>query len=182
MATSSPTKPSQQYWIWWWFLISSLVVTWDIGYCYLRPRSMPGGDLAWIWAPYAKYIYGFEALETKNGFTNAQTTLNVIESLLNFWYCYLGAKHPLAVLIGFTSVVMTVSKTLLYWFQEYFCDYCSAGHNTLSDAFWFWMVPNVGEIWIVIPGYILYLFAQDLAGSLLVADRATRQVRNGKAH
>ncbi|KAG8896677.1 hypothetical protein FRC00_005521 [Tulasnella sp. 408] len=59
---------------------------------------------------------------------------------------------------------MTVSKTLLYWFQEYFCDYCSAGHNSLSDAFWFWMVPN------------------DLAGSLLVADRATRQVRNGKAH
>jgi hypothetical protein len=24
----------------------------DAAYCFMRPRSMPGGDLQWIWAPY----------------------------------------------------------------------------------------------------------------------------------
>lgn len=33
-----------------WFAVSSVVVLWDAGFCLLRPRSMPGGDLYWIWA------------------------------------------------------------------------------------------------------------------------------------
>lgn len=48
---------------------------------------MPGGSFHWpIWVPYElygriDYIYGFKALEAKNGFTAAQGMLNLIESL-----------------------------------------------------------------------------------------------------
>ena len=48
---------------------------------------MPGGSLHWpIWAPYelygqVDYIYGFKALEARNGFTAAQGLLNMIETL-----------------------------------------------------------------------------------------------------
>lgn len=39
-------------WIRVWLTLSSFVVLWDAGYCFNRPRSMRGGDLSWIWAPY----------------------------------------------------------------------------------------------------------------------------------
>lgn len=39
-------------WVRTWLLLSSLVVLWDAGYCFARPRSFRGGDLEWIWAPY----------------------------------------------------------------------------------------------------------------------------------
>ncbi|KAF8730059.1 hypothetical protein AX14_005753 [Amanita brunnescens Koide BX004] len=42
-------------WITLWFLISTLVVFWDAGYLFLRPRSMKGGDLHWIFEPYGLY-------------------------------------------------------------------------------------------------------------------------------
>jgi nicotinamide riboside transporter PnuC len=62
-------------------------VVWDTGYVLLRPYSMPGGSLHWpIWVPYelygrVDYVYGFKALEEKNGFTAAQGMLNLVETL-----------------------------------------------------------------------------------------------------
>jgi len=70
-----------------WLAISLPLVAWDTGYVLLRPYSMPGGSFHWpIWVPYElygriDYIYGFKALEAKNGFTAAQGMLNLIESL-----------------------------------------------------------------------------------------------------
>jgi len=141
---------------------------------------MPGGDLHWIWTPYARYtkidkIYGFEAVESKNGFTNAQSAMNVVETLLNFVYVYLGSAHYLAPLIGYTTASLTLAKTVLYGLQEYYCDYCSVGHNTLYDLVVFWIVPN--GMWIVVPTYIVYVLGGDLAKSLRIA----AQVKRGKA-
>lgn len=34
----------------------SLTAPLDAGYCFMRPRSLPGGDLSWIWKPY-KWVY-----------------------------------------------------------------------------------------------------------------------------
>lgn len=60
-------------WITFWFLLTAPVVLWDATYCFmryvgcvicavssqpterLRPRSMVGGDLHWIWEPYGLY-------------------------------------------------------------------------------------------------------------------------------
>jgi hypothetical protein len=107
---------------------------------------MSGGSLQWpIWVPYelyaqTDYIYGWKALEEKNGFTSAQGAMNVPETLLYCYYLYLvysqgtqpnvtrgGAKlaffaqryvggqpGALAVVIGFSAALMTFSKTLLY--------------------------------------------------------------------
>lgn len=47
-----------------------------------------------------------------------------------------------APLIGFAAISMTLSKTVLYWAQEYYCGFCSVGHNTWSDLVVYWIIPN----------------------------------------
>ncbi len=130
------------------------------------PRSMVGGDLHWIWEPYAiyqevDYIYGVEALKRGDGFTNAQckfrqfinaiylnstktALMNVIETLLNLYYVYLQhfVGSPSAPLVGLSTAVMTLSKTVLYWAQEYYCGGCAIGHNDWWTLLWFWIIPN----------------------------------------
>lgn len=138
-----------------WLLISLPLVLWDTGYVFLRPHSMPGGSFhAPIWTPYALYgtidhIYGWPAWEKHNGFTAAQASLNVVETVGYGVYLYLvwmygrevrakgrgapkamegkgrigelaqarsvaGRMGAWAVLIGFGTALMTVSKTVLY--------------------------------------------------------------------
>lgn len=134
-----------------WLFVSLPLVTWDTGYVLLRPLSMPGGKLHWpIWVPYdlygtVDYIYGSIAYNEKNGFTGAQSFMNVVETLFYVYYLYIlivhgrpskalgrgapktsaagflsqqryvdGRQGALAVLIGYSGAVMTVSKTALY--------------------------------------------------------------------
>ena len=97
---------------------------------------MAGGSLSSpIYTPYILYgkvdkLYGIEAWEEHNGFTAAQTALNLIETVGYSGYLYIAYMHGqgegfgrrtlaggwggLACLLGFTVAVMTVSKTLLY--------------------------------------------------------------------
>ena len=58
--------------------------------------------------------------------------LNIVETFMNLGYLYLAhiAATPVAPLLGFASAVMTLSKTVLYWAQEY---YCGGG---LKNAWW----------------------------------------------
>lgn len=63
-------------------------MTWDLCYMFTRPRSFPGGDLHWIWQPYALYgkvdkVYGREAWEKQEGWPTAQSFCNIIE--VCFW-------------------------------------------------------------------------------------------------
>ena len=107
--------------------------------------------------------------------------LNLVETALNvrcrtlenrgvnpyaqLYYVYLAnvLGSPSAPVIGFTSIVMTLSKvrdyfvfshscidklrcwtsqTVLYWLQEYYCGWCSVGHNSLPDLLLLWVLPN----------------------------------------
>lgn len=121
-----------------WMAVSLPLVAWDTGYVLLRPRSMPGGSLHWpLWVPYALYgevdhMYGIKQWSAGNGFTAAQGFVNLVETLMYVAYLWLwysrgvpaagaGAKKVLtgrtgglAVLIGFSAAIMTVSKTVLY--------------------------------------------------------------------
>ncbi|KAG8806096.1 hypothetical protein FRC19_007473, partial [Serendipita sp. 401] len=113
------------------------------------PHSFRGGKYHWIWKPYSLYqdidlIYGVEAYARGDGFTAAQSFLNIVESIVNFIYVYKAhiSKDPIAPLIGFTAATCSFSKTVLYWAQEYFCNYCAVGHNGLSTLFWLWVIPN----------------------------------------
>ncbi|KAI0714107.1 hypothetical protein C8Q72DRAFT_878670 [Fomitopsis betulina] len=159
-----------------WFAITIPVIFWDALYCFLRPRSMVGGDLHWIWKPYAlyqevDYIYGVKAYQEGDGFPNAQSLLNVVENGMNIGYLYLAHVKgtPSAALLGFASAVMTLSKTALYWLQEYYCSGCSIGHNTLQDLIVLWIIPN--GLWLLVPGHIVWRLGKDIKSALHVAER-----------
>lgn len=130
--THTPSTPTLL-----WLAVSLPLVAWDTGYMLMRPHTMPGGSLHWpLWVPYALYgevdhMYGFKQWNLRNPFAAAQSLLNAAETLLylvylGLWYAYgrqtaPGARRAvggrvggLAVLVGFSAAVMTVSKTVLY--------------------------------------------------------------------
>ncbi|TFY75562.1 hypothetical protein EWM64_g8448 [Hericium alpestre] len=177
--------PKTYTWISLWFLLTTPVILWDAFYCFFRPRSMVGGDLHWIWQPYSiyqeiDYVYGIKALEDNNGFTNAQSFLNLVETLMNVSYLYLAhvSGWQAASLVGYTGAVMTFSKTVLYWLQEYYCGGCSVGHNNLQDLLVYWVLPN--SLWLLLPGSIIYTLGRDIAASINTASRVSQKETNGK--
>lgn len=60
---------------------------------------MPGGKLhSPIWTPYAlygtiDYIYGWPAFNARNGFTAAQTVMNLVETAGYIYYLYIVYKY-----------------------------------------------------------------------------------------
>ncbi|KAN0118119.1 hypothetical protein V8E52_005380 [Russula decolorans] len=179
-------EPKTYKWISAWFLLTVPVIVWDAFYCLLRPRSMVGGDLHWIWEPYTiyqevDYVYGVKALQENNGFTSAQAALNLVETALNVFYLYLAhvVKYPAASVVGFASVTMTLSKTVLYWLQEYYCNFCAISHNDLKTVVVFWIIPN--GIWIVMPALIVFKLGKDIASSIDVAARESEKKASGKS-
>ncbi|KAL7943520.1 hypothetical protein V8C42DRAFT_329289 [Trichoderma barbatum] len=175
-----------------WLAISLPLVIWDTGYVLLRPLSMPGGSLHWpVWAPYKLYgevdhIYGFKAFHAGNGFTSAQGFLNAVETLFYLWYFSAwffsgkrtsgGAKvlggraGARATLIGFSAAVMTLSKTVLYWANEYYSGFDNIGHNPLQDLILLWIIPN--GAWLVGPTYMIWSIGSDLVSGLNPASRS----------
>jgi hypothetical protein len=128
----TPTTPTLL-----WLAVSLPLVLWDSGYILLRPHSMPGGALHRpLWVPYALYgevdhMYGFKQWHLRNGFAAAQSLMNLAETALYVAYLWLWHRHgrvvvpgrrravagragALALLLGFSAAVMTVSKTVLY--------------------------------------------------------------------
>ncbi|WVQ84840.1 uroporphyrinogen-III C-methyltransferase [Cryptococcus sp. DSM 104549] len=185
MATIPQRPPA---WVSYWMVFSSLIVTWDVGYCFFRPRSFTGGDLAWIWAPYnmvpysnVDYLYGWPALESGDGFTNAQALLNVSEILLALLYVYLrysgkSGYRPAAPLVGFAGALMTCSKTVLYFLQEWFCGWCNTGHNSAWNFWMVWVATN--GTWILMPGVVSVVLGRFIAASL-ARDEARQTVPAG---
>ena len=94
---------------------------------------MPDGKFqSPFFTPYAlygtvDYMYGWPAYNANNGFTAAQGSLNLLESIGYIVYLWIvwqkgegsrrilsGGWAGMAVLVGFAMSVMTVSKTVLY--------------------------------------------------------------------
>ncbi|KAK3940214.1 hypothetical protein QBC46DRAFT_314157 [Diplogelasinospora grovesii] len=185
-----------------WMAVSLPLVAWDTGYVLLRPASMPGGSLHWpLWTPYALYgevdhMYGFKQWNAGNGFTAAQGILNLIETLmylayLGLWYftarpgpttakgrrVLTGRPGALAVLLGFSAAVMTVSKTALYWLNEYYSGFDNIGHNNLTDLVLLWIIPN--GAWLVFPTLMIYYMGSEIVSGLTKAS-ATGPTRGAK--
>ncbi|KAK4234462.1 hypothetical protein C8A03DRAFT_18636 [Achaetomium macrosporum] len=159
-----------------WLAISLPLVAWDTAYMLLRPHSMPGGALHWpLWVPYKLYgevdhMYGFKQWHLRNGFAAAQSVMNAVETLLYLGYLWVwhrqgrevvpgrkkavsGRAGAVAVVLGFSAAVMTVSKTVLYWLNEYFSDFDNIGHNMLLDLVFLWIIPN--GAWLVFPSMLM---------------------------
>ncbi|KJR81400.1 uncharacterized protein SPSK_01235 [Sporothrix schenckii 1099-18] len=166
-----------------WMAISLPLVIWDTGYVLLRPLTMPGGSLHWpIWSPYALYgevdhIYGFKAWNAGNGFTAAQGVLNLIETTLYLAYVYVwwtrgqpvvaggrkglvGRPAAWAVTLVLSSAVMTLSKTVLYWLNEYFSGFDNIGQNDIYALIFLWIIPN--GLWLVFPTYMVYRIGSEV--------------------
>lgn len=88
---------------------------------------MAGGKWHTLWTPYALYqtidlVYGSAALARYDGFTAAQAILNLVENATNITYLILARRNsPIAVVVGFTAVLLTFWKTTLYWLMDYMC-------------------------------------------------------------
>ena len=68
-----------------------------------------------------------------------------METALGVAYVYLAhaSNWPGAPLIGFATATMTLSKTVLYWLQEYFSGTCTIGPDALGDM-----------LLLIAPGYV----------------------------
>ncbi|KAI9246260.1 hypothetical protein BDA99DRAFT_489919 [Phascolomyces articulosus] len=163
-------------WIKAWFVISSLLVLWDAGYCLLRPHSMEGGKWNLLWRPYILYgkvdkFYGIEAWNEEDGFTGAQAFMNLVETALNFVYLWMvsnSQKPGRTSLVGFSAVILTVAKTVLYWLVEFYSGMRHTGHNELFDYILLWIIPN--GAWIVVPSMIAIVLGKDLVNRLDTLD------------
>ncbi|OIW33180.1 hypothetical protein CONLIGDRAFT_163688 [Coniochaeta ligniaria NRRL 30616] len=165
-----------------WLAVSLPLVAWDTGYVLGRPHTMPGGSLHWpLWVPYELYgrvdhVYGSKAWDAGLGFTGAQGMMNLVETVLYAVYWGLwwrnkdgrgavgGRAGGLAVTVGFAASVMTFSKTVLYWLNEYYSGFDNIGHNSLSSLVWLWIIPN--GLWLVFPCYMIYALGGEIVDAL----------------
>lgn len=115
------------------------------------------------------HVYGFKQWDLGNGFTAAQGWLNAVETAMYLSYLWLwwrrggggggegegkggegsrqrrrvaGRDGALAVLVGFSAAVMTLSKTVLYWLNEAGSGFDNIGHNELFDLITLWIIPK----------------------------------------
>ncbi|GAA5996942.1 uncharacterized protein JCM10292_006100 [Rhodotorula paludigena] len=176
MNATGPPVYRPPLWVKTWFVVSTLLVAWDTGYVLLRPRSMKGGDLSALWAPYELYglvdkVYGPDAWASGYGFTSAQALMNIPESILNILFLVLSAREsPVAILVGFLAVVMTSWKTVLYWLIDQQSGWSYTGHNSLRDWIILFAIPN--GAWIVVPSILAVVFGMQIARSLRVGAKA----------
>ncbi|KAH9819380.1 hypothetical protein Tdes44962_MAKER05218, partial [Teratosphaeria destructans] len=187
-----------------WLLVSLPLVTWDMLYVLLRPHSMPGGALHKpLWTPYAlygtiDYVYGVKALEEGNGWTAAQTWVNVVETGVYFGREEAGrdgrgapGREKLEGWLGGwggrLGRARTVSGRLAGW-----C--VLLGFATANVTFWktvlYWLLEalngfaNIGHndastlfflwiipngLWLVFPAYMIYVFGQEILQGLEMA-------------
>ncbi|KAK5045481.1 hypothetical protein LTR84_009099 [Exophiala bonariae] len=140
------------------------------------------------------YVYGWPAWNSHDGFNAARGFLNLVETLLYLRYLWTvwkkstsaralfaarnvtefyggsartlvsGPEVAAAVLVLWSATVMTLSKSVLYWPQEYFGDYSHIGHNDWSTLTWIWVIPN--GFWLAFPTYMVYVLGLELVVGL----------------
>jgi hypothetical protein len=72
--------------------------------------------------------------------------VNMLEQIGGIAYLYLAhvAQSPAAPVVAFGTVISTLSKTVLYWAQEYYCGFCAIGHNGVPQLI----------LWVILNGYV----------------------------
>ncbi|KAF7719279.1 Uncharacterized protein PECM_007579 [Penicillium ucsense] len=94
---------------------------------------------------------------------NKQTTKGLLW-LLTGEKVVAGRTGAVALLVAFVASVMTLSKTMLYWLNEYFSDFANIGHNTAWDTIFLWIIPN--GLWIVFPAYSVVVLGEEILNAL----------------
>ncbi|RYP70355.1 hypothetical protein DL769_004981 [Monosporascus sp. CRB-8-3] len=120
--------------------------------------------LAYLWIYFARRrALGEEAGKgAGGGGGNKMTTTTRVVS---------GRPAAVAVLLTFSGAVMTLSKTVLYWLNEYFSGFDNIGHNSPRDLIFLWIIPNVG--WLIFPAYMIYVMGGEIVEGLTAASAET---------
>ena len=141
-------------WAFFWIILSSFIVMWDIGFVLNRPRSLPGGDLHFIWQPYSKYItIDYVYRDIDNEFGIAQSWMNIVEVALLYVGLLLYRSARAASLLSFlVSLLFTFSKTVLYALVETAANNANVAHNDWNTFIFLYILPNY--CWIVFPGIL----------------------------
>jgi hypothetical protein len=139
-------------WIIIWLIISMMIILWDSGFLFTRPDSFPGGSLAWLWVPYAKYITidtGYADLD--NDFLVAQQIMSLIEIIIDIVALYFNYKRKisLAILLIFSTLLLTGFKTILVFLLEAVSGFKHVGHNAVYDLIFLYILPN--SLWLIFP-------------------------------
>ncbi|KAH8793001.1 hypothetical protein F5882DRAFT_399177 [Hyaloscypha sp. PMI_1271] len=77
-----------------------------------------------------------------------------------------GHMGGLAVLVVYSAALMTLSKTVLYWLNEYYSGFENIGHNSFTDLLFLWIIPN--GAWIVLPTYMIYVSGSEILQGLAI--------------
>ncbi|KAI9692715.1 MAG: hypothetical protein M1820_009420 [Bogoriella megaspora] len=184
-----------------WLAVSLPLVAWDTGYVLMRPHTMPGGYLHKpiysLYGTYGKvdYIYGQKAWKAHNGFTAAQGTLNVVESLGYLVYLWIvskfgknvaekGKEVPKTVGLGWLGEGRAVSGRWAAW-----AVLIAFGTSlmTLSKTVLYWLnesysgFENIGHnttpdlifmwiipngLWLIFPAYMTYVYGLEILDGL----------------
>ncbi|KAL2871144.1 uncharacterized protein BJX67DRAFT_218348 [Aspergillus lucknowensis] len=123
---------------------------------------------AYLYYLWAVYRYGVPATSTSRGSSKPQQGPR---SAFIGGRVVAGRTGAIALLVAFSASVMTLSKTLLYWVQEYCSDFENIGHNDIWTLVIFWIIPN--GLWLVFPAYSLHILGEEIVSSL--ANGAPRQ-------
>jgi hypothetical protein len=152
------SRSSLPAWVVIWLLLSLPLIFWDIGFVLLRPHSMPGGELAFLWAPYEKYItVDLGYADVQNGFVRAQALVTCFEAaaaiaglVLSF-----GRRERLATLLVFSASLLTFAKTSLIFLIEIVTGGEHVGHNPPAELLLLYVLPNL--LWVVFPAAVSWV-------------------------
>ncbi|KAF2183243.1 hypothetical protein K469DRAFT_583835 [Zopfia rhizophila CBS 207.26] len=146
------------------------------------------------------HVYGWPGWENKDGFGGAQGAINAIEAVLYGLYIMIVYNHGVpvaggrglqvgvkrwlsggrrvdgktgnrALVIGFTAAVMTLSKTVLYYLNEYYCAFENTRHNDWPTLIAFYGVMN--GLWVIFPAYMTTVFGADIIEALDLATESS---------
>jgi hypothetical protein len=86
-----------------------------------------------------------------------------------------GKNGNRALIIGFAAAVMTLSKTVLYYFNEYFSGFANVGHNDWATLLFFYGIMN--GLWVIFPAYMTVVFGTDILQALDIATESSSKKR-----
>lgn len=100
-----------------------------------------------------------------------------------------GKTATWAVLLGYSTALLTFSKTVLYWLREALSgrsilfhrdraadvasDFSGIGHNDAVTLFFLWVIPN--GLWLIFPVYMMYVFGMEILEGLGAAAGGARK-------
>lgn len=156
-----------------WISVSSLLVVWDAAFVLLRPRTLVGGDLHYLFSPYALYIevdrlYG----DLEDKFVVAQSLMNLLEvglALIGlFWYVRSSKAASCARWCGSLLMLiaqsMTLGKTVLYIGLDWMQGWKHTAHNDTVTFLSLYLLPN--GMWIWMPAVVICsIFGRVVAGA-----------------